>query len=30
LASISKELGDKLKGMMKGIAAEQLRIKWTI
>jgi hypothetical protein len=27
LASISKELGDKLKGMMKGIAAEQLRIK---
>jgi hypothetical protein len=27
LASSSKELGDKRKTMMKGIAAEQLRIK---
>jgi hypothetical protein len=27
LAAISKELGDRLKAMMKGIAAEQLRIK---
>ena len=27
LAAISKDLGDKIKAMMKGIAAEQLRIK---